>query len=115
MRAPHRCYLIIAHLMQAGATTADDAAYEMGMTTRQMREHLKHLHALKLVHVCEWDRAHQVPVPVYRWGNGRDRVRPKPRTGAEKTRRYRLKKSSRTLTHGLAGDSRGVNMPAGMA
>ena len=82
-------YALLRVIMSGEPTSQEDIAHEFGVQERCARGHLKELHKLGLIHIIEWDRNYQHPIPVYKWGKGNDRERPARRSEAEKQARYR--------------------------
>lgn len=56
---------------------------------------VKRLHTTQQVHIGRWQRTRVTPAPIYRLGQGKDAPRPKPLTGAQKTRIYREKHAAK--------------------
>lgn len=86
--------LIIRELRDEGMTVFDLAPV-LKITVHNVRYYLREAHEKKLIHIVSWTRRSATlsgrPVPVYRYGRGRDAPKPPGSTGAERQRRLRSK------------------------
>ena len=92
----YQIYRLLGEVKDHGPTTAFDLAEETGVHEKTVRRHLREAWMLDILHICEWDRNHHMPVPVFGWGKGRDKPQPARLTNYEKKKRW-LQKSSQKL------------------
>ena len=89
----YKVYGFIAKLKEEGPWTAEDLAEDMQCHIKTASRHIREAWMLSLIHICEWDRTtmHGYPVPVFAWGDKKDRPQPTVFTCAERSKRYRDK------------------------
>jgi predicted ArsR family transcriptional regulator len=95
--------------------TAEDLAHELDISYMTVKRYLKELYMLDLVHIAAWDRKYKHIVPVYEWGAGEDKRKPRPYTRYEITRRYWAKHQEEinARRRARAAERRRGNVPVG--
>lgn len=89
--------LLIKSLIEI-PSTAYDLAEEIGLSSRSCRELLTLFKKHKIVHISGWaaDKKGAVRIPIYAFGEGRDKYKIKT-AGALRSKRYRDNKKLREM------------------
>lgn len=82
---------LITRLLQYGEPISKVKLAELlGLSTRNLREHMKILHDIRFVHIADWvPNAAGEPTPRYWLGDAPDAPRPAPVEGAARSAAYR--------------------------
>lgn len=95
----HMTYAKVMKVIVDDPMPAKELALEVGVAHITAYRILRALKAMKVVHICGWEKdsmgRHQIP--VFKFGEGKNKARPK-KTGAEKTRDYRVRKQMKFMT-----------------
>lgn len=83
----------IVDLLQRTACTAQEIATKVYCSERSAQQMINRLRLAGTVHIQEWRRSGRVLVAVYRYGIGRDAVKPPPMTAQERLKRWRSKET----------------------
>jgi hypothetical protein len=73
--------------------TVHEVANELEVSPVTAYNHLRELWSMEFVHICAWDRTYRHWMPVYKWGEGNDKPKPKPLTTVQISRRKLAKKN----------------------
>ena len=96
MTLPYRIMAVLQDASRRGEPMLpEDVAAAVPCTQRAAENHLREMWAFDLVHIVGWDRNWNAWVPLYRWGRGANAPRPKKMSPAEKTRRWRERRTAR--------------------
>lgn len=94
----HMTYAKVMKVIIDDPMPAKELAEEVGVATITAYRILRALKAHKVVHICGWekDRLGRSQIPVFKFGEGKNKARPKM-TGAERTRAYRARQQSKFM------------------
>lgn len=95
IRRKGQVFRVLDKLLTDDPYTAEDLAHELNIAYLTAKRYLRELWMLELIHITAWDRRYNYSVPVYKWGGGADKIRPKPYTREEIAKRYRAKHKDR--------------------
>ena len=95
----HMTYAKVMKVIIDDPMPAKELAGEVGISPITAYRILRALKTQKVVHICGWekDRLGRHQIPVYKFGEGRNKTRPKM-TGAERTQAYRARRQSKFMT-----------------
>lgn len=84
----------IQEFLRGGVATVQEIADSIHMSKRWAYEYVNYLHGQRKIYISSYRRVIRTNksglwIPVYRWGEGKDAVRPAARTMAENSRKYR--------------------------
>ena len=87
---------LLAHLTE-GAVSAQDLADLTGLHVETTRVFVKEMHKRGLVHIAQWDNRYnrRIKLPMYKLGDGIDKLKPQRLCSAETTKRYRQRQKLR--------------------
>lgn len=105
--------------------TIHEIAHDLQISPVTAYRHLRELWSMDFIHISGWDRTYRHWMPVYQWGEGKDKSRPKPLTRVQIARRKATARSpkdevSRALKNiynyrPVGAASKGPNQVSGQA
>lgn len=95
----HMTYARVMKTIVDDPMPAKELAEEVGVSHITAYRILRALKEQKVVHICGWekDRLGRSQIPVFKFGEGKNKARPKM-TSAERTRAYRARRQSKFMT-----------------
>jgi len=93
----------IEQLLQGDGMPVLEICAALCITPRWGREYIRYLREQKKVYIVSWTRTtdgkKDHPLAVYRWGDGKDKRRPRRKSGAQRQRETRERMVEDDLAH----------------
>lgn len=108
--APHTIAVLkIVQVLMEGPASCRMLSEESGMSLAQTRVWVQHMRHMKLIHISVWEtNSHRNNcIPLYSWGDQKNKEKQRKRTQAEKNERERLRRQRlhmKKLHSALTGD-----------